>query len=399
MSLYTVVSLDTSQQTLITYTWFSLSWENDFITWNPNNFCGIDYILIRGENLWIPDMYIYEMTEADDKNTVIPYFRIESNGTIKSDKPLRIISSCNIEIFKFPFDIQICNLTFGPYVHTEKDIIMIPRSNSLEVHKNSLDIFVTKGDWTLLDVAVSNNSIDFGGDTFSKVTYMVTIKRASVVYIINLIIPACFLVLLDIASMFIQMGTEERLGFKVTIVLGFSVLLLILNDMVPNSDSPPVLGIFCTISLAVMVISIIGSIITNYMLTLSSTQPNVPQWIKIWILKRLARVLLFKIPLQHQHLVVHVDTDKDLKERDDKLDIERRDKQNGSVKVTLEVKLLKRLLFEVLQIHRELNLSKMEEKAKSEWYLAALIVDRLVLFMYLCIVFVMFTIVIIVWAK
>ncbi|XP_075693052.1 5-hydroxytryptamine receptor 3A-like isoform X2 [Rhinoderma darwinii] len=404
LSLYTVVSLDTSLQSLTTYNWFLMEWQNEFINWDPEDFCGMDKIVIPGQNLWLPDLYVYEMTEGSDNSPVIPYFFISSDGFITDSKPLRIVSTCNLDIYKFPFDKQICNLTFGSYTHTVKDIIMLPKLNSSEVNLNSQNVFVSKGDWALLDISVTNTTLVSEGEGYSQVIFKISIKRAPVVYIINLIIPSCFLVLLDIVSMFIQMGTGERLGFKITVVLGFSVLLLILNDMLPNSDNPPVLGIFCCVCLAVMVVSTIGSIITSYMLMLSESQPIVPAWIKVWIMRHLARVLRFKVkhpkknmvPIKGEGSASILDGTDDGKKEIKTPDLrEKKDLQKG--KDSLEVKLLKRLLVEILQIHQELSLSKAMHDGKSEWYTAALVVDRLVLILYLVIVIVMFAVVISAW--
>ena len=32
------------------------------------------------------------------------------------EHPLRVVSSCNLDIYTFPFDIQTCTLTFGSYM-------------------------------------------------------------------------------------------------------------------------------------------------------------------------------------------------------------------------------------------------------------------------------------------
>ncbi|KAM4017467.1 5-hydroxytryptamine receptor 3A-like [Anomaloglossus baeobatrachus] len=236
MSLYTIVNMDTSLQSLTTYIWFVMEWKNEYVNWMPEDYCGIEKIVSPGENLWLPDLYIYEMTDGDSSSPVIPYFFIYNDGLIVDSKPMRIVSTCNLDVYKFPFDTQSCPLTFGPYIHSVQDIIMLPKYNSSQVNKNSQNIFVSKGDWTLLDVTVSNSTVWSEGVAYSIVVYQITMQRAPVVYVINLIIPSCFLVLLDVISMFIEIGTGERLGFKITVVLGFSVLLLILNDMLPSSD-------------------------------------------------------------------------------------------------------------------------------------------------------------------
>lgn len=62
-------------------------------------------------------------------------------------------------------------------------------------------------------------------------------------YIINLIVPLFYLLLLDLASFFISEARAEKLSFKVTILLAISVLLLILQDMLPSTeDHLPLMG-------------------------------------------------------------------------------------------------------------------------------------------------------------
>ncbi|CAI9542554.1 unnamed protein product, partial [Staurois parvus] len=61
MALYTIVSLDTALQTMISYVWFNMAWQNQFISWDPANYCGIKQILIPGTDFWLPDLYVYEM--------------------------------------------------------------------------------------------------------------------------------------------------------------------------------------------------------------------------------------------------------------------------------------------------------------------------------------------------
>ncbi|XP_068115946.1 5-hydroxytryptamine receptor 3A-like [Hyperolius riggenbachi] len=401
MSLYTIVSL-TSLQTLTTYVWFTMIWNSEFISWDPSNYCDINQVLILGNDLWVPDLYIYEMTNSENNVPVTPYFVVTNKGEITSSKPLRIASSCNLDTFKFPFDDQTCTLTFGPYVHAVDTITMAAASNSSEVYTNSMDVFVSKGDWSLLDINVHDENVTLTGVTYSAVIYQMTLRRAPIMYVINLIIPACFLVLLDIVSMFIDLGSGERLGFKVTVVLGFSVLLLILNALLPTSDTTiPVLGIFCCVCLAVMVISIIGSICTSYMLMLSETRSDVPRWIRIWIMKYLARILLFGPKSHKQNSLTKIDIGTKsktvIKKTEKDIDIDKKRESQRDIKVPVEAKLLKKLLVEIEKIHQELILDRIRNDTKSGWGFAARVVDRLVLILYLIIVIIMMAVVIKTW--
>ncbi|KAK6311947.1 hypothetical protein J4Q44_G00176110 [Coregonus suidteri] len=75
----------------------------------------------------------------------------------------------------------------------------------------------------------------------------ITLRRRPLLYIINLVVPIAFFLVLDLGSFFISEAKGEKLGFKVTILLSISVLLLILNDILPSTaNSLPVIALYLT---------------------------------------------------------------------------------------------------------------------------------------------------------
>lgn len=62
-------------------------------------------------------------------------------------------------------------------------------------------------------------------------------------YVVIFMIPLFYLLVLDLASFFISEARGEKLGFKITILLSISVLLLILKDILPSTeDALPMIG-------------------------------------------------------------------------------------------------------------------------------------------------------------
>ena len=51
----------------------------------------------------------------EDKSIKPPFVYLYSTGRVFDDQPIRVVSSCNLGIYSFPFDIQNCTLTFGSY--------------------------------------------------------------------------------------------------------------------------------------------------------------------------------------------------------------------------------------------------------------------------------------------
>ncbi len=61
----------------------------------------------------------------------------------------------------------------------------------------------------------------------------IIIKRRPVLYVVNLIVPSCFLVTLDLFSFLLPPHSVDRSTFKMTLILGYTVFLLIMNDLLP----------------------------------------------------------------------------------------------------------------------------------------------------------------------
>ncbi|XP_077311724.1 5-hydroxytryptamine receptor 3A-like [Lithobates pipiens] len=394
--LYTVVKLDTSTQTLTTFLWFTMEWTNEFISWIPENYCGIKSFF-GSFDMWQPDIYIYEMTEADNKNPVILYHNIHFNGTIKDSKPLRIVSTCNLNIFMYPFDIQHCNLSFLTFFENSECVKIENIYNSETVSKLSKASFFGIGEWNLLDVSVLLDD--------NIVTYTISLKRSSTVQIIAFIIPICFLVILDVAGMFINFMEGNRIMFKIVVVLGFSVLIVVLNQILPTTDSPPLLCLFCFTCMALMVVSLMGCIATSYMLNLSETSTHAPPWMKFCIETWLARFLFFNINCSKRDQIALHETKSDDFIENGTINPRFAHKREDASPVTVDInnitenQLLEMLLLEVQTIQQELISHETKEDGESDWYIIAMVLNRLFIILYLLSIIITFIVVFSRWGS
>lgn len=53
----------------------------------------------------------------EDKSPKTPYVYLYNTGHVFDDKPIRVVTSCQLGIYTFPFDVQNCSLTLGSYLH------------------------------------------------------------------------------------------------------------------------------------------------------------------------------------------------------------------------------------------------------------------------------------------
>ncbi|XP_078147020.1 5-hydroxytryptamine receptor 3A-like [Centroberyx gerrardi] len=257
----TMIKLD-----VILYSILAVMWTNERISWDPSDFCGIKQVSIPTEMLWRPDLFIYEMTEKDDAPQS-PYIYVSHDGTVILEEDMKVVSTCKMDVHKFPFDTQRCNITVGSAIHSVDEVRLIPVSNSSRATQSSLELMLTQGEWEFLDLSVTNNTLNFDRGQLEQLVYTITMRRRPLLHVINFLLPILFFLCLDLASFLISDHRGEKLGFKVTVLLAISVLLLILNDILPSmSDKTPLIATYCIVIFALMLLSLLETILVTYLM-------------------------------------------------------------------------------------------------------------------------------------
>lgn len=69
------------------------------------------------------------------------------------------------------------------------------------------------------------------------------IRRRPLFYTVNLLLPSIFLMVMDIVGFYLPPDSGERVSFKITLLLGYSVFLIIVSDTLPaTAIGTPLIG-------------------------------------------------------------------------------------------------------------------------------------------------------------
>ncbi|XP_076007892.1 5-hydroxytryptamine receptor 3A-like [Genypterus blacodes] len=268
--LYAILAVIEKSQTFVPFIWIMMTWHNERISWDPAQFCGITQISIPESMLWKPDIFISEMTEKDNSNRN-PYMYVFHDGMVRSEEDMRVVSTCQIDIHKFPFDTQSCTITASSAVHADDEFQLISSSNSSQLTKFSRELMMPLGEWDFLHLSITKNNLSFAGKHWDQLLYTFTIKRRPLLHVINFLFPVLFFLCLDLASFLISDHRGDKLGFKVTVLLAISVLLLILNDILPSmSNRTPLIATYCIVIFALMLLSVLETILVMYLMERAS---------------------------------------------------------------------------------------------------------------------------------
>ncbi|KAM7370500.1 hypothetical protein PAMP_010041 [Pampus punctatissimus] len=246
-------------------------WRNEYISWDEKEFCGINNVSLPTDTFWKPDLTI---DEIQDKDKSIPtlYLSINNEGYVELQNNWIMISTCRMHVYKFPFDIQRCNLSFQSLIHTAKEIKLEPIDNSSEATEWSNKMIHLQNEWIFLNMTVTKHTAADGQDV---IVFTITMKRQSVLYVINFLLPIVFFLFLDLASFLISDSGGEKLSFKVTVLLAVTVLQLLLNEILPaSSNRIPLIAVFCIGVFGLMLLSLLETIFIMRLIEKDVSQSN-----------------------------------------------------------------------------------------------------------------------------
>ncbi|XP_049444584.1 5-hydroxytryptamine receptor 3A-like [Epinephelus fuscoguttatus] len=392
-----ILGVNEKDQTLTVFIWQILEWEIAGLSWDEKE-CGTTRVSVPREKLWVPDIVINEFMD-EDKSPKTPYVYLYNTGHVFDDRPVRVIATCKLVIYTFPFDIQNCSLTFEPYLHFAEDIEMNQRHSAAEILEESREVLQTRGEWELIDIKQAQTTLEITEGTYSELKFFIILRRRPVLYVVNLLLPSCFLITLDLFSFLLPPQSVDRSAFKMTLILGYTVFLLIMNDLLPvTGNTTPLINVLFSVSLALMVASLLETVfITN----IQFSTRKVPHWLSVLVLRYLAVVVC--LPPKKKSNRVTVSLHPPARAMSPSI-ISSRDLQSVSGDTPHEkpppdpaLDELRKLSRDLMAIRLQVDKHAQGSNTTQEWQMIGLVIDRLLFGLYIAIISSLLIIIISIW--
>ncbi|CAM4419944.1 unnamed protein product [Leuciscus chuanchicus] len=268
ISVSSITNVDEKAQSLTTQVKMITAWPNLKMKWNPDDFCQIKTFAAPQNMFWTPDIGIIESIKTEFGTKESPYVLLLSEGFTVSTDILSLTTACKMDLYRFPFDTQTCNITLQSTVYSDQEIVINRLSDANSIFFKSKEIFQSLGEWNLTNIIsiAHTTDDDIEWRKMHQLIYKITIKRRPLLYVINIIIPVFFFLVLDLISFFVDSNISEKVTFKVTLLLSISVMLLVINNTLPSTGTEiPLIGVFCGVIFFLIAISMMETILVNYL--------------------------------------------------------------------------------------------------------------------------------------
>ena len=102
--LVDMIDIDTDTGLVYININIDIYWNDYRLAWNQSLTQGLSYIYINSNYIWVPDITLYN--QADGSTILDAPVILSSNGNAWLSRQAYLIYNCNLNLEKFPFDIQ-----------------------------------------------------------------------------------------------------------------------------------------------------------------------------------------------------------------------------------------------------------------------------------------------------
>ncbi|KAH7985080.1 hypothetical protein HPB49_026616 [Dermacentor silvarum] len=224
-------------------------WNDYKLRWDPEEYGGVTKVHVPAEQIWLPDIVLYNNADGNYEVTIMTKAILHSDGLVIWKPPAIYKSSCEIDVQYFPFDQQTCFMKFGSWTYDGYTVDLKHKhqrddSNDIAVGID-LSEFYLSVEWDIMAVPARRKEKFYSccEEPFPDITFNITLRRKTLFYTVNLIIPCVAISFLSVLVFYLPSDSGEKVSLSISIMLSLGVFFLLLSEIIPpTSLAVPLLG-------------------------------------------------------------------------------------------------------------------------------------------------------------
>lgn len=313
LRLTSIIDVDEKNQIMTTNVWLEQWWHDNRLQWNPDEYGGVRRLYVKPEDIWLPDIVLYNSADGNFTVELVTKVTIHYDGLIVWKPPAIYKSLCPIDVEFFPFDEQTCTIKIGSWTYHEYAVRIIHSSMPWDIKDDeeviedgiNLDDYYKSSEWDLLEVRSqkSNHYYPCCSEPYADIKFNITIRRKTLFYAVNLIMPCIAICSVTLLVFYMPAESGEKITMAITILNSLNIFLLLVVEInPPTSLATPLIGKYILFTMVLITCSIMLTILViNIQFRSPSTHVMSP-WVKGLFLKVLPRLLFMQRPQDRNRL-------------------------------------------------------------------------------------------------
>ena len=166
------------------------------------------------------------------------------------------------------------------------------------MNKNHVDLsdYWKSGTWDIIEVPGYRNTYP-GNPTTMDITFYITMRRKTLFYTVNLILPTVLISFLCVLVFYLPAEAGEKVTLGISILLSLVVFLLLVSKILPPTSL--VLPLIAKYLLFTFIMNTVSILVTVVIINWNFRGPRthrMPTWIRVVFLQCLPAILLMRRP-------------------------------------------------------------------------------------------------------
>uniref|UniRef100_A0A2K5U752 CHRNA7 (exons 5-10) and FAM7A (exons A-E) fusion n=1 Tax=Macaca fascicularis TaxID=9541 RepID=A0A2K5U752_MACFA len=292
LSLLQIMDVDEKNQVLTTNIWLQMSWTDHYLQWNVSEYPGVKTVRFPDGQIWKPDILLYNSADERFDATFHTNVLVNSSGHCQYLPPGIFKSSCYIDVRWFPFDVQHCKLKFGSWSYGGWSL-------DLQMQEADISGYIPSGEWDLVGIPGkrSEKFYECCKEPYPDVTFTVTMRRRTLYYGLNLLIPCVLISALALLVFLLPADSGEKISLGITVLLSLTVFMLLVAEIMPaTSDSVPLIAQYFASTMIIVGLSVVVTVIVLQYHHHDPDGGKMPKWTRVILLNWCAWFLRMKRP-------------------------------------------------------------------------------------------------------
>jgi len=303
LKLSQVIGVDMRRQILTTNVWVEQEWADYKLSWNPADYGGVKHLHVPSQDIWLPDIVLYNNADGNYEVTIMTKAILNWNGKVNWNPPAIYKSYCGIDVEFFPFDEQECWMKFGSWTYDGfmldlRHMNQLPTNNSIGIAMDLRDFYIST-EWDVMEVPAQRNEKYYPccEEPYPDIVFSLKLRRKTLFYTVNLIIPCVGISFLSVLVFYLPSDSGEKVSLSISILLSLTVFFLLLAEIIPpTSLSVPLLGKYLLFTMILVTFSVVVTIgVLNVNFRTPATHKMAP-WVRKVFIDFLPRFLFIQRP-------------------------------------------------------------------------------------------------------
>ncbi|XP_072035419.1 neuronal acetylcholine receptor subunit alpha-9-I-like [Amphiura filiformis] len=283
-----IIALIETDQTLVLSGWLKWSWFDENFKWSSRKH-GVEKLLVNTDQIWMPDIALHTNVDTGFERYKLKTAAVYPNGEVIYASPAILTFTCKINARLFPFDYQVCNMTFSSWNFHGNEVNLLASNGSDSSQKE----FAQNGVWELKKIKVRRIEkmyiVGSKLEPFPELRYSLYLKRRPLFHVLSIIIPCLPLSILNLLVFLLPPEAGEKVGLGMTNLLALALFQQLVSAAVPpSSDNSPVITYYFTPMIGLACISVVNAVFMLKLFYYGRHNNPVPRWIQVVVLQFLS---------------------------------------------------------------------------------------------------------------